>query len=46
MTLSDRNISIIKSTVPVLQTRGTDIILVFYDTLFERYPAVKPYFNT
>lgn len=45
MSLSAESKSVIKSTIPVLQTRGTEIIQVFYQTLFTRYPSVKRQFN-
>jgi nitric oxide dioxygenase len=43
--LSKQTIDIIKSTVPVLQTKGTEITTVFYKTMFENHPELLNIFN-
>ncbi|WEG13931.1 NO-inducible flavohemoprotein [Pullulanibacillus sp. KACC 23026] len=43
--LSQETISIIKSTVPVLEKYGQDITKRFYQRLFENYPELKNIFN-
>lgn len=43
--LEEKNIDIIKSTVPLLKTKGVEITTVFYKTMFERNPEVKPLFD-
>lgn len=43
--LEQKMIAIVKSTVPVLKTKGIEITTVFYKTLFERNPEVKPLFD-
>ncbi|KIL51152.1 NO-inducible flavohemoprotein [Jeotgalibacillus campisalis] len=43
--LSQKNITIIKSTVPVLETTGTAITKRFYDMLFEAHPELLNIFN-
>lgn len=43
--LEQKNIDIIKSTVPLLKTKGVEITTVFYKTMFERNPEVKPLFD-
>ncbi|WP_232696529.1 NO-inducible flavohemoprotein [Brevibacillus daliensis] len=43
--LSDKTISIVKATVPVLETHGVTITETFYRTMFERNPEVKNFFN-
>jgi hemoglobin-like flavoprotein len=43
--LDQKTIDIIKSTVPALKAHGVEITTVFYKTMFERNPEVKPLFN-
>lgn len=43
--LDQKTIEIIKSTVPVLKAHGVEITTVFYRTMFENNPEVKPLFN-
>jgi nitric oxide dioxygenase len=43
--LSKETISIIKSTVPVLEVHGTKITTRFYQLLFERHPELLNIFN-
>lgn len=43
--LDQKTIDIIKSTVPVLQSKGLDITKHFYKIMFENNPEVKPMFN-
>ncbi|ERN51871.1 NO-inducible flavohemoprotein [Alkalihalophilus marmarensis] len=43
--LSKETISIIKSTVPVLEVHGTKITTRFYQMLFERHPELLNIFN-
>lgn len=43
--LEQKMMDIIKSTVPALKTKGIEITTVFYKTLFERNPEVKPLFD-
>ena len=43
--LEQKMIDIIKSTVPVLKTKGLEITTNFYNTMFERNPEVKPLFD-
>lgn len=43
--LSSHDISIIKSTVPVLEVHGKDITTCFYKMLFEHHPELLNIFN-
>lgn len=43
--LEQKMIDIIKSTVPVLKTKGIEITTTFYNTMFERNPEMKPLFD-
>lgn len=43
--LSQKTIDIIKSTVPVLEVKGTEITTVFYKTMFENHPELLNIFN-
>ncbi|PLT34932.1 NO-inducible flavohemoprotein [Bacillus sp. V5-8f] len=43
--LSQKTIEIIKSTVPVLEVKGTEITTVFYKNLFESHPELLNIFN-
>ncbi|MBM7694093.1 nitric oxide dioxygenase [Peribacillus deserti] len=43
--LSSQTIEIIKSTVPVLEVKGTEITTVFYKNLFENHPELLNIFN-
>lgn len=43
--LEQKIVDTIKSTVPVLKTKGIEITTVFYKTMFERNPEVKPLFD-
>lgn len=43
--LTDRQIEIVKSTVPVLQQYGEAITRTFYGNLFEENPGLKDIFN-
>lgn len=43
--LDQKTIDIIKSTVPALQSKGTEITKYFYEILFKNNPEVKPMFN-
>ncbi|MDQ0218007.1 NO-inducible flavohemoprotein [Peribacillus cavernae] len=43
--LSQQTIDIIKSTVPVLEVKGTEITTVFYKNLFENHPELLHIFN-
>ncbi|MGM9927440.1 MAG: NO-inducible flavohemoprotein, partial [Bacillus sp. (in: firmicutes)] len=44
--LSQQTISIIKSTVPVLEVHGQQITSVFYKNLFQSHPELLNIFNT
>jgi nitric oxide dioxygenase len=43
--LSNKTIEIIKSTVPVLEAKGTEITTVFYQNLFNNHPELLNIFN-
>ena len=43
--LDTKTMEIIKSTVPVLQSKGTEITKHFYKIMFANNPEVKPMFN-
>ncbi|WP_102347260.1 NO-inducible flavohemoprotein [Bacillus sp. Marseille-P3661] len=43
--LSKETIEIIKSTVPVLQVKGTEITTVFYKNMFSEHPELLNIFN-
>lgn len=43
--LDKHTIDIIKSTVPALKEHGLEITTVFYKTMFENNPEVKPLFD-
>ncbi len=43
--LSQKTIEIIKSTVPVLEVKGTEITTVFYKNLFTNHPELLNIFN-
>lgn len=43
--LSQATIDIIKSTVPVLEVKGTEITTVFYKNMFESHPELLNIFN-
>ncbi|UPM55198.1 NO-inducible flavohemoprotein [Gottfriedia acidiceleris] len=43
--LSQKTIDIIKSTVPVLEVKGTEITKVFYKNLFTNHPELLNVFN-
>lgn len=43
--LSNKTMQIIKSTVPVLETHGTDITKRFYEMLFANHPELLNIFN-
>lgn len=43
--LDQKTIDTIKSTVPVLQSKGLEITKHFYKIMFENNPEVKPMFN-
>ncbi|MCU6710850.1 NO-inducible flavohemoprotein [Paenibacillus sp. J5C_2022] len=45
MSLSPQTIAIIKSTVPVLKVRGTEITKCFYSRMFARHPELLNIFN-
>ena len=43
--LDEKTIQVVKSTVPALREHGEEITKVFYETMFENNPEVKPLFN-
>ena len=43
--LSAKTISIVKSTVPVLEGHGETLTRYFYERMFSHNPEVKPFFN-
>ncbi|CAH0347399.1 NO-inducible flavohemoprotein [Bacillus sp. CECT 9360] len=43
--LSPKTIDIIKSTVPALEVKGTEITTVFYKNMFENHPELLNIFN-
>ncbi|MDF2903064.1 MAG: bifunctional nitric oxide dioxygenase/dihydropteridine reductase 2 [Bacillus sp. (in: firmicutes)] len=43
--LSQKTIETIKSTVPVLEVKGTEITTVFYKNMFEKHPELLNIFN-
>lgn len=43
--LSEKTISIVKSTAPILEEHGETLTKHFYKRMFEHNPEVKPYFN-
>src|SRR5690554_1483435 len=43
--LSQQSKDIIAATLPVVREQANAITAVFYPLMFERYPAVKAYFN-
>ena len=43
--LSTQTIEIVKSTAPILETRGKEITTVFYKTMFEAHPELLNIFN-
>ncbi|NWK84450.1 nitric oxide dioxygenase [Staphylococcus sp. GSSP0090] len=43
--LNEKEKSIIKETVPVLQERGTEITSFFYNRMFNQHPELKNMFN-
>ncbi len=43
--LDEKTISIMKSIVPILQEKGTEITTNFYETMFKNNPEVKPMFD-
>lgn len=43
--MKQTTISIVKSTVPVLEQHGQAITTRFYEMLFEQYPSLKNVFN-
>lgn len=45
MDISQQTIDTVKGTVPALKEHGIEIVTLFYDTLFKRYPDLRPQFN-
>lgn len=43
--LEQKTIDIVKDTVPVLKERGIELTQLFYKTMFENNPEVKPLFD-
>ena len=43
--MDQKHIDIVKATTPVVEPLARDITEHFYPLMFERYPAVKDYFN-
>lgn len=43
--LSDHTISIVKATVPILETHGETLTRHFYQRMFSQNPEVAPFFN-
>lgn len=43
--LDEKTIEVVKSIAPILQKRGLEITQVFYETMFERNPEVKEFFD-
>ncbi len=43
--MTQREVEIVKSSVPVLKERGEELTRWFYAFMFENYPEVKPMFN-
>lgn len=43
--LSNQTIEIVKSTAPILETRGKEITTIFYKTMFEAHPELLNIFN-
>jgi nitric oxide dioxygenase len=43
--LSDEHRTIIKATVPLLESGGEALITHFYNTMLDEYPEVRPLFN-
>lgn len=43
--LTDAQKTIIKSSVPVLESSGLELTKAFYNYMLDTYPDVKPYFN-
>ncbi len=43
--MTQKDIQIVKDTIPILQTQGEVITKNFYNELFTRYPEVKSMFN-
>ncbi|RFU64081.1 NO-inducible flavohemoprotein [Peribacillus saganii] len=43
--LSEQTIKIVKSTVPVLEVKGTEITTVFYKNMFKKHPELLHIFN-
>ncbi len=43
--MTQKDIQIVKDTIPLLQTQGETITKCFYNELFTRYPEVKSMFN-
>ena len=43
--LSDKTISVLKSTAPALTVHGDEIASRFYEILFEKHPEVRSFFN-
>lgn len=43
--LTEKEIELIKSTAPVLETQGTDVTTRFYSILFEKHPELSNVFN-
>src|SRR5699024_5229092 len=43
--LTERDIDIVKSTVPILQEQGDVITSLFYQRMFENHPELKNIFN-
>ncbi len=43
--LSERTISVVKSTAPVLEKHGEELTRHFYERMFRENPEVKPLFN-
>lgn len=44
--LSERTISVVKSTAPVLEKHGEELTRHFYERMFRKNPEVRPLFNT
>ncbi len=43
--MTQKDIQIVKDTIPILQTKGEAITKSFYCELFSKYPEVKSMFN-
>lgn len=45
MEISQETSDTVKATVPALKENGIEIVTLFYDTLFKRYPDLRSQFN-